>query len=92
MALKIGVSLESGIAVEDAYARIFHIEGDKSTLAIALQYYVSQAAVEEQKPPFKEDYYQFVPSVEDDAPNFIKQGYEHLKSLPEFADAVDVLE
>lgn len=92
MALQMLVSLDSGIDVKDAYARIFHIQGDKSNLSIALQYYVSQSAVEEQKPPFKEGYYQFVPSVEDDAPNFIKQGYEHLKSLPEFADAIDVLE
>lgn len=36
--------------------------------------------------------YAFVPSVADDAANFIKQAYEHLKTLDEFAGAVDVLE
>jgi hypothetical protein len=33
--------------------------------------------------------YQFVPSVADGAPNFIRQAYLHLKSLPEFAGATD---
>lgn len=36
--------------------------------------------------------YRFVPSVEDNAPNFIKQGYEYLKTLPDYVDAFDVLE
>jgi hypothetical protein len=34
--------------------------------------------------------FEFTPSVEVAAENFIKQAYEHLKTLPEFADAVDV--
>jgi hypothetical protein len=33
--------------------------------------------------------YSFVPSVVDGAENFIAQAYAHLKTLPEFADAVD---
>jgi hypothetical protein len=33
--------------------------------------------------------YEFVPSLEDGAPNFIAQAYLHLKSLPEFAGATD---
>lgn len=33
--------------------------------------------------------YNFVPSVADDAPNFIKQAYLHLKTLPEFSGATD---
>jgi len=31
----------------------------------------------------------FTPSVSDGSTNFIQQGYEYLKTLPEFADAVD---
>ena len=31
--------------------------------------------------------FEFVPDL--DGPNFVKQAYEHLKTLPEFADAVD---
>lgn len=34
--------------------------------------------------------YQFTPSVEDGAFNFIKQAYEHLKTLPEYAGSDDV--
>jgi hypothetical protein len=33
--------------------------------------------------------YSFTPSVADGAKNFIAQAYEHLKTLPEFTDAVD---
>jgi len=33
--------------------------------------------------------YSFAPSVEDGSKNFIAQAYEHIKSLPEFSDAVD---
>ena len=33
--------------------------------------------------------YTFIPSVADGSANFIQQGYEYLKTLPEFADAVD---
>jgi hypothetical protein len=35
----------------------------------------------------KKESYQFTPNMNSD--NFIKQAYLHLKSLPEFADAVD---
>jgi len=33
--------------------------------------------------------FDFPVSVGDGAPNFIKQAYEHLKTLPEFAGAID---
>jgi hypothetical protein len=33
--------------------------------------------------------FEFVPSLSDSAGNFIKQAYLHLKSLPDFAGAVD---
>lgn len=33
--------------------------------------------------------YDFKPSVADGSTNFIAQAYEHLKTLPEFADATD---
>lgn len=33
--------------------------------------------------------YSFTPSVDEASTNFIKQGYLHLKTLPEFAGATD---
>ena len=33
--------------------------------------------------------YSFTPSVADDSQNFIKQAYEHLKTLPDFAGFID---
>ena len=32
---------------------------------------------------------EFVFAPDMDGPNFIKQAYEHMKTLPEFADAID---
>lgn len=37
---------------------------------------------------YKQKEYQFAPNM--DGGNFIKQAYEHLKTLPEFAGAADV--
>lgn len=36
-----------------------------------------------------EKMYNFVPSVDEGSANFIQQGYEYLKTLPEFADTMD---
>jgi hypothetical protein len=33
--------------------------------------------------------YSFIPSTEENSTNFIKQAYLHLKTLPEFAGALD---
>ncbi|RYD07011.1 hypothetical protein N752_00080 [Desulforamulus aquiferis] len=35
-------------------------------------------------------FYEFTPSVDEGAGNFIKQGYLYLKCLPEYIDANDI--
>ncbi|OMD08402.1 hypothetical protein [Paenibacillus odorifer] len=85
-------TLDTGITVASAYVRIDTISGSKDSISIGLNYYVNKNAVTEGKPFFKTEQYLFIPSVDDSSANFIKQGYEHLKSLPEFSEATDVLE
>ena len=64
-----------------AYVKVVNIKGDKNEIVASVN--------------FKGDTHQFnkqyqVPvSVETNAPNFIAQVYEHLKTLPEFAGAED---
>jgi hypothetical protein len=94
MALLTKSVLANGLVVDNSYTRIFflNMNGDKEKLTIGVQYFIRQEAIQEGKTPLKSEYYDFSPSVEDGSENFIKQGYEHLKGLPEFTGAVDVLE
>lgn len=90
MAVLKSIELDSGINVENAYARVDSRSGrNKSELTFVLSYYVNQQAYESGKSLVKQEYFIFESSVADDAPNDIKQCYEYLKSLPDFVEAVD---
>lgn len=90
MGLKKRVELGSGIDLPEAYYRISTVGGDKGNLILTLCLYASQDAFENGRDCLEQKYYEFVPSVEDGAPNYHKQGYEHLKNLTDFQDAIDV--
>lgn len=63
------------------YCRITNVSANKT---------IGRITVECQADSYKmERYYQVPFSVEDGAPNFIKQAYVYLKTLPEWANAVD---
>lgn len=72
----------------EAYFKIEYIEGDKDNISFML---VGYSNYEKKDVVFQLEY-NFTPSVEYKADNFIKQGYDHLKTLPEYANALDVLE
>lgn len=61
--------------------KIVSISGDKNLLHFAVQFAGDEISFVEQ--------YSFTPSVEDGAPNFIKQAYLYLKTLSEFEGAED---
>lgn len=93
MALSKSITLESGIEVQDSYARIdSRSGGNKGPLTISLNYYVNHQAFEDGKSFVLQEIYTFESDASDEAPNDIKQGYEYLKTLPEFEGATDVLE
>lgn len=73
--------------VKDAYWCITYVKGNKSKIRIIISIYRNEIKQAEDFLGIAE--YTFTPSVSDGSTNFIQQGYEYLKTLPEFADAVD---
>lgn len=70
------------LKLPNAYYRIEHISASKksATCTVSVNSVNGDTAIETK-------YYSFVPSMNDQ--NFIAQAYNHLKTLPEFAGAVD---
>lgn len=64
-----------------AYWKIDSLNGNKEGIDIKMNAYVNGKQVDGTSSIF-------VPDLSGD--NFIKQAYEHMKTLPEFADATDV--
>lgn len=73
----VSVPVEKNIG--DCYIKIVHIYGNKENLSFDAVYFINDTATINKV-------YSFVPTMED---NFIKQAYLYLKTLPEFADAID---
>lgn len=70
--------------VSDGYVKIANQYGDKEMLSVDVEYKTNASA----NALFSEQY--TLPlSTTDTAPNNIKQGYDYLKTLDEFKDAVD---
>jgi hypothetical protein len=66
----------------NAYIKVDQQEGTKEKMRFAVNY-----TAEKNGEIIERKVYEFVPNLNGE--NFIKQAYLHLKSLPEFADAVD---
>lgn len=92
MAISKDIILNNGLTVNKAYIRIDTVNGYKGGLDISVNSYISQDAFMKGQGYMEQKMYNFVPSVEDTALNFIKQGYEYLKTLEEYRDAVDLLD
>ncbi|MCO7177008.1 hypothetical protein ACFP7A_01170 [Sporolactobacillus kofuensis] len=91
MALKKSVSLNvygQDITFEQAYHQIDSINGNKETLNIVV--FVYSDSMKENF--IKQKTYSFVPSISDQSANFYKQGYEYLKTVDDYSDAIDILE
>jgi hypothetical protein len=67
---------------KSCYITVNFLSGNKNRIIFQVLWQKEQDGIELQK---KE--YAFTPSMNED--NFIKQAYEYLKTLPEFADAID---
>lgn len=90
MALQDKILLDVGLQVDDAYIRIDTISGSKSSLDISVNTYVSKDTFLNGAGYLQQKIIKFTPTVEAGSANFIKQGYEHLKTLPEYANATNV--
>lgn len=73
--------------VSNAYHRIDKLEGAKNLINILVGTY--NESVDRL---IKNENYLFIPNLDNGSENFFKQGYDYLKTLPEFANSVDILE
>lgn len=71
------------VSVKDAYIKIANVIGDKNSVSVSVQWLKDETVSD----PFKVTNFQFTPSMI--GQNFIAQAYEHAKTLPEFAGAID---
>lgn len=92
MALQLTITLDNGLEVPNAYHRISAVSGGKKSMTIILDSYISQIGFTAGKTLVQQKTYTFTPAVLDNSTNFIKQGYEYIKILPEFKSVADVLE
>jgi hypothetical protein len=67
----------------NAYVKVITVGGSKEVMTIALQYLKDSSIGE----LIQTKSFDFSPDL--DGPNPIKQAYLHLKTLPEFSNAVD---
>jgi hypothetical protein len=76
------VGFSAAVTVQNAYCKVTKVTGDKSYIECQISVFENK----EQFAPLYSNTYMFVPNLED---NFIKQAYQHLKTLEEFAGAID---
>jgi hypothetical protein len=69
------------LTIDDAYITVDSITGSKEELQVGVK--IAGGSVEPMQ------FYKFIPSVMEGSDNFIKQAYEYLKTLPEFANSID---
>lgn len=72
---------DGALVASGVYVKVISILGDKQSIDFTVSFLAGDKKLDEQR-------YSFTPNL--DGPNFIKQAYEHLKTLPEFAGAADV--
>jgi hypothetical protein len=83
MALQLTKTTESGIEVKNAYIRVDQLSlSGKENITFKVNSYKDKSL-----PAFEENFYGCSYNINGENP--IKQAYLHLKTLPEFTDAVD---
>ena len=75
------ISIGQQKTASTAYCKIININGSKESGLVTVECKSENYSVNNQ--------YSVKFSVENSEPNFFKQAYEHLKTLPEWADATD---
>lgn len=83
MALKKQITIDANV-YPDAYIKVVSTTVSKITSLAKVVIYENQAGQ-----PIDSKEFGFVSSIEDSIPNALKQAYDHIKALPEFAGATD---
>lgn len=71
------------VVFNDAYIKVTEIKGNKNNIICTYVVYMGK----EKQTGLTVSTIEFTPNLDGD--NFIKQGYEYIKSLPEYSDAID---
>jgi hypothetical protein len=88
MALTTSMSVpNTELSVDNTYAKIVSFSGTKELVSLTVFYYSKKPSLDEQVVRYYSDDFNFVPTL--DGANFIEQGYNFLKTLPQFAEAQD---
>lgn len=74
-------NFDEAITFVNCYLKVIEVVGSKERVNVRLGYFKNKEGIQ-----VDTTFHKFVPSMDS---NFIAQAYEHLKTLPEFADAVD---
>lgn len=83
--LNVARQISQETEVKNAYIVVANQEGTKERVSYTLNVYTDNT----KQVLIDSISFAFQPSVDDDAPNIIKQCYEHAKNEPEFIGAVD---
>lgn len=75
-------NFEEKTTFRNAYIKVESISGSKENMVVKVIYLKQKDEIKVKRKDFS-----FIPDL--NGANFIKQAYEHLKTLPEFADAED---
>lgn len=92
MALKCKIELQSGVILNESYIKIIENGGNKDLQNIRVAFYNSETDYTSGKTVIDSELQSFIPDITDSGLNFIKQGYEYLKNLDRYKDAVDLLD
>lgn len=92
MAIEQMKKLDIGLELPNAYIRIDTINGYKGGLTLSVNTYVSRESFKNGSSFLDQKSIEFIPSVEEGSENFIKQGYEYLKTMVEYENAKNVPE
>lgn len=74
--------------IENAYCRIAYVAGDKRSMNVRINCFKSKEAADNGQHAHLVSV-SFSPDMTEGAKNFVAQAYDHLKTLPEFANAKD---
>ena len=88
MALKLSIDTDYGITLPESYVKIASLNGTKELINFSVSYYKDTEARNNNKNAIKSNTFSFVPDLNSES-NIFEQGYEHLKTLPEFIAAED---
>jgi len=88
MALKMSIAFDEGFTSANGYVKINRIRGDKDNIRFDTQVFYSKTARDAGKPSLANGSYEITMPAATGNDLFVDL-YNHLKTLPEFAGAVD---